>query len=170
MVCSQFTVLEPGKNSVCTVYNKNTRINEISISYNNTFILNSSNNKFLGLVIDKSLSWKDHITQLIPTLSKACYALRSIRLYMTKDALKTVCYSYLHSLISDGIIFWSNSSYTPHIFRLQNQSVRIITGLKPRDSCRELFKRLRIRPLQSQYILSLLILVVNNKNFFYVNS
>jgi len=56
--------------------------------------------KFLGLVTDESLSWKDHITQLIPKLSKACYALRCIRLYMTQDALKTVYYSYLHSLIS----------------------------------------------------------------------
>jgi hypothetical protein len=65
----------------------------------------------LGLVIDESLSWKDHITQLIPKLSKACYALRSIRLYMTQDALKTVYYSYLHSLISYGINFWGNSSY-----------------------------------------------------------
>jgi hypothetical protein len=31
-------------------------------------------------------------------------------------------------------------------------------------------KQLRILPLQSQYILSLLIFVVNNKNLFYVNS
>jgi len=43
-------------------------------------------------------------------------------------------------------------------------------GSRPRDSCRELFKHLRILPLQSQYIISLLIFVVNNKNLFYVNS
>jgi hypothetical protein len=149
---------------------ENIRINEISISYNNTFILNSSNTKFLGLVIDEYLSRKDHITQLIPKLSKDYYALRSIRLHMTQDALKTVYYSYFHSLISYGIIFLGNSSYSPHIFRLRKKAVRIITWLKPRDSCRELFKRLKILPLQSQYILSLLIFVVDNKNLFYVNS
>jgi len=43
-------------------------------------------------------------------------------------------------------------------------------GSRPSDSCRELFKHLRILPLQSQYILSLLIFVVDNKNLFYVNS
>jgi hypothetical protein len=69
---------------------KNTHINKIYISYNNTFILNTSNTKFLGLVIANSLSWKDHITQLIPKLSKACYVLRSIRPFMSQDALKTV--------------------------------------------------------------------------------
>ena len=38
------------------------------------------------------------------------------------------------------------------------------------DSCKELFKHLRILPLQSQYVLSLLTFVVDNKNLFYVNS
>jgi len=43
-------------------------------------------------------------------------------------------------------------------------------GSRPRDSCRELFKHLRILLLQSQYILSLLLFVVDNKNLFHVNS
>ena len=62
------------------------------------------------------------------------------------------------------------ASSCPHIFRLQKKAVGIITGSRPRDSCRELFKQLRILPLQPQYILSLLIFVVDNKNLFYVNS
>ena len=88
----------------------------------------------------------------------------------SKDHDVTVYYSYLHSLISYGIIFWGNSSYSSHIFRLQKKAVRIISGLKPRDSCRETFKQLRILPLQSQYIISLLIFVVDNENLFHVNS
>ena len=149
MFCSEFTILEPGNNSVCTVYDKkNTHINKMSISYNNTFILNASNTKFLGLVIANSLCWNNYITQLIPRLSIACYVLRSIRPFMSQDALKTVYHSYLHSLISYGIIFWGNSSYSPHIVRLQKKAVRNITGSRPRDSFRELFKWLRIRPVQ----------------------
>jgi hypothetical protein len=83
-----------------------------------------------------------------------------------------LCYhSYFHSLISYGIIFGGNSSYSSHIFWLQKKAVRIIMGSRPRrDSCRELFKHLRILPLQSQYELSLLIFVVDNKNLFYINS
>jgi hypothetical protein len=89
---------------------------------------------------------------------------------MSQDALKTVYHYYLHSLISYRIIFGGNSSYSPHIFLFQKKAVRIITGSRPRDSCREVFKRLRIFPPQSQYILSLLLFVVENKNLFYVNS
>jgi len=84
--------------------------------------------------------------------------------------LKAVYHSNFHSLISYGIIVWGNSAYSPHIFRLQKKAIRIITGSRPRDSCRELLKHLRILPLHSQYILSLLTFVVDNKNLFYVNS
>jgi hypothetical protein len=83
---------------------KNIPINKISISYNNMFIMNTWNMEFLGLVIANSLSWKDQLTQLIPKLSKACYVLKSIRPFMSQDALKTVYHSYLHSLIS----YWNN--------------------------------------------------------------
>jgi hypothetical protein len=143
---------------------------EISIGFNNTFISNTLNTKFLGLVITNSLSWMDHITQLIPKLSKACYVLRCIRPFMSQDALKSIYYSYFHSLITYGIIFWGNPSHNSHIFWLQKKAVWIIMGSRPKDSYRELLKHLRILPLQSQYILSLLLLVVDNKNLFYVNS
>jgi hypothetical protein len=39
-----------------------------------------------------------------------------------------------------------------------------------RESCRELFKKLNILPLHSQYILSLLLFVVKNINMFKLNS
>ena len=51
---------------------KNISVDEIPIGYNNMFISNTSNVKFLGLVITNSLSWKDHITQLTPKLCKSC--------------------------------------------------------------------------------------------------
>ena len=149
---------------------KSTPTRDISISYNDTLILKTPNTKFLGLIITNSLSWKDHITHLIPKLSKACYILRSIRPFMSLEALKSVYYSYVHSLLSYGIIFWGNSSLSLHIFRLQKKAVRIIMGLGPRDSCRKPFKHLRILPLQSQYIFSLMMFVVENKSIFQAKS
>jgi hypothetical protein len=43
-------------------------------------------------------------------------------------------------------------------------------GTGTRDSCRELFKILKVLPLRSQYILSLVLFVVNNKKHFKINS
>jgi hypothetical protein len=43
-------------------------------------------------------------------------------------------------------------------------------GARTRDSCRQFFKILKLLPPQSQYILLLVIFVVNNTNQFKVNS
>jgi len=81
-----------------------------------------------------------------------------------------VHYSYFHSIITYGFIFWGNSHYNNVIFRLHKRILRIIVGIRVRDSCREHFKKLEMLPLQSQYILSLLLFVVENGDYFKVNS
>jgi hypothetical protein len=43
-------------------------------------------------------------------------------------------------------------------------------GIRDRDSCREHFKKLKILPLKSQYILSIALFVVSNKNYFQTNA
>ena len=76
----------------------------------------------------------------------------------------------VHSIISYGIIFWGNSTYSNTIFKLQKRVIRITMNGGNRESCCELFKKLNILPLHSQYILSLLLFVVKNKNMFKSNS
>jgi hypothetical protein len=44
-----------------------------------------------------------------------------------------------------------------------------MTNLKKMDSCREMFKMMKILPFDSQYIFSLLLCVVNNKHLFTKN-
>jgi hypothetical protein len=55
-------------------------------------------------------------------------------------------------------------------FRIQKRIIRIMLGCKQRVSCRNLFRRLEILPLASQYILLLMLFVIKNKNFFTLNS
>jgi hypothetical protein len=76
---------------------------------------------------------------------------------MPTETLQIVYSSYFHSLMTHGNIFWSNSSFSMQIFRIQKRIIRVMSGLRPRDSCREAFKDWGIVPLQSQYIFSLLI-------------
>jgi hypothetical protein len=89
---------------------------------------------------------------------------------LSLEALKMVYFSTVHSIISYGIIFWGISSYSKIIFKTQKRIVQIITNSDKRDSCRELFKKLGILRLQSQYILSLLVFVVKSKDSFKTNS
>jgi hypothetical protein len=90
---------------------------------------------------------------------------------MSTDVMKSIYYAYVHTILAYGIIFWGNSCFSDNIFRIQKRIIRvIITNLRKRDSCHELFKKLQILTLQSQYILSLLVFVVKNRSHFILNS
>jgi hypothetical protein len=82
--------------------------------------------KFLGLIIDTTLTWKHHIGEPASRLNKACYAITSIKLFMSLDVLKNTYFSYAHSIISYGIIFWGSLSYSEEIFKIQKRIIRII--------------------------------------------
>jgi hypothetical protein len=126
--------------------------------------------RFLGITIENTLHWKSHVDLLISKLSTACYAIKTIKSIMSQDTLVTAHYAYFHSIMSYGIIFWHNSSYSIKVFRLQKKVIRIITGISSRDSCWDHFKRLKILPLQSQYVFSTLMFVVNNMNHYRIYS
>jgi len=64
--------------------------------------------------------------------------------HLSLDSLKMVYYSYVHSLMTYGLIFWENSHHSNIIFRLQKRIIRIIIGIRVRVSCREHFKNLKI--------------------------
>jgi hypothetical protein len=93
-----------------------------------------------------------------------------VKPFLSQDSLRMVYYPYFHSVMSYGLIFWRNSYYSNIIFKLQKRIIRIIVAIRGRGSCTEHFKTLKMLPLQSQYILSLLLLVVDNGDNFRVNS
>jgi hypothetical protein len=148
---------------------KNNSSIAFKIMYRNNKIANVYNTNFLGLTLENTLSWRTHIDSIIPKLSSASFALRVVKPFLSQNLLKMVYYSYFHSM-TYGLIFWGNSHYSNIIFRLQKRMIRIIVGIRVRDSCREHFKKLKKLPLQSQYILSGLLFIVDNGDYFKVNS
>jgi len=142
----------------------------MQIISSNTIITNINSTNFLGLIIDSTLSWKDHITRLTSKLNKTCYAIRAIKPFMFLDVMKIIYYSNVHSVISYGIIFWSNSHLSDSIFKIQKRIIRVITNSGRRDSCCDFYKKLQILPLPSQYIFSLLVFVNKNRSCFISNS
>jgi hypothetical protein len=72
--------------------------------------------------------------------------------------------------MSYGLIFWGNSTESDDIFKIQKRIIRIITNSNKNASCRDLFKKLKILPLQSQYIYSILLFIVKHKDNFSLNS
>jgi hypothetical protein len=129
-----------------------------------------NNTKFHGLIIDSTLSWKQHVDSIIPKLNKACFAIRSAKAYVTTEILKTLYFSHFHFVMTYGVIFWGNSTSSQHIFKTQKRVIRIMYNLEVRDSCRGAFKELKILPFYSQYLFSLLMFVAKNRDLFHDNT
>jgi hypothetical protein len=67
----------------------------------------------------------------------------AIKSFMQQKTLRMMYFSNAHSIFTYGIIFWDNASYSIHIFRLQTKVIQIIMNIRGRDSCKELFKKLK---------------------------
>jgi len=89
---------------------------------------------------------------------------------MSPETLRMVYFVHIHSIMSYGIILGGNQPYSGKIFKIQKRVIRIITNSRMRNLCRELFKKLEILPLYSQYIFSIPIFVIKNKHLFYTNN
>jgi hypothetical protein len=145
-------------------------ISNINVNYGDIQINSTCNIKFLGLFIDSSLSWKDNINHLVTKFSAASYSIRILSVFMTQESLKMIYFAYVHSVMSYGITFWGNSTYSNIIFKIQKRIVRISMKARNRESCHPLFRQLNILPLYSHYIFSLLLFVVKNLGIFSFNS
>jgi len=125
-------------------YNVNTQS-----KYDQECLTSASEIKFLGLTIEDTLCWKQHIEQVLNKMYTACYALRNIKHTVPIDMLRVIYFAHIQSIISYGIIFWGSSSYANKVFILQKKIIRIITNTRTRDSCREVFKSMEIMTLYS---------------------
>jgi hypothetical protein len=123
----------------------------------------------LEFTIDDSMTWKTHIDVILPKLSSACYAMRSVKPYISHHALKSIYYAYFHSIMSYGVIFWGQSTDSSKVFLLQKRVIRVMMGCGARDSCRRLLAELGILTLTSQYIFCLLLFVVKKRELFSLN-
>jgi hypothetical protein len=139
------------------------------ISYGQTKLTNVTESKFLGLIIDSTISWKQHIDCVIKKISNACYALRNIKYFIPLDTLIQIYFAHIHSIISYGIIIWGGSSCVQKFYILQKKTIRIITNSRTKESCGDLFKNSKIMTF-SQYIYSLVLFTIHNDHLFNSNN
>jgi hypothetical protein len=126
----------------------------------------SINTKFLGLRTNNHLNWKKYIDIMVSKLGRACYAIRLMSHISSTDTLKSIYIAFFHSIMKYGITFWGNSPKSKMIFTFQKRTVRIIAGVKSRNSCRNLSMRSVILPHPCEYMFTLMNFAVNSQDLF----
>jgi hypothetical protein len=121
---------------------KNSYEINMNISCGNKLIKETKNTKFLGLDIDSTLTHT-----------------------LNTDILRMVYFAYFHPILQYRIIFGGNSAHAQQVFKLQKRVVRVMSGMGPRSSCRNLCKKTQysICPMSVHIIFNA---VYNQQDFF----
>jgi hypothetical protein len=120
------------------------------IEYDHRSITAITETKFLGLIIDDTVSWKQHSEYIVNKLASACFASRNIRSLVTLDTLRSIYFAHVHSIMSYGIMFWGGSTNAQKVFLMLKRIIRVMMNRRPRDSCRKIFKMMKIMTFYSQ--------------------
>ena len=84
--------------------------------------------KYLGVMIDESLTWKHHIAFVCSRISRNIGIMSKLRYYLSIQQLKQIYYNLIYPYISYSILAWGGV-YNTHIKKIQvkqNHTVRLI--------------------------------------------
>ena len=136
--------------------------NRFTLSLNRITLYESTKIKYLGLILDKALSWKHHIFELRKKLSRAVGILYKMRSIGTpQNVLVSLYYSLFHSHMSYGICVYglADLKYTSKIALIQKRAIRILSKAPHNAHTQPLFSKLGILNFDKTFELQLSILM-----------
>ena len=144
---------------ICFSYRKNVTMRSIKMGDN--FINEVNNTKFLGLILDKNLNFREHISHISNKCSKSIGILFRLNSYLPTKILKALYSSMILPYLNYSIEAWFGAARTDSnkIFVLQKKSIRAIFRLPFNAHTNESFKINNILKINELYKLNLCSLV-----------
>lgn len=99
-------------------------------------------------------------------LNRFVFALKRLRRTVNESAALTAYHGYVASILRYGLLLWGNSTNIVKAFLVQKKCVRAVSGVGPLDSCRPLFKKLKILTLTGLYIMQIGVFVREHPDLF----
>lgn len=116
------------------------------VSCNCLFLDQVSEIKYLGITLDEKLSWGPHTVNLQNRLRKLNYMMYHVNRLVTRKHLLRIYRAMYDPVLRYGIIHWGHApkKFTTPLKVLQKYCIRIIAGIKKRDSTKKYFKDFEI--------------------------
>ena len=113
--------------------------------------------KFLGIIVDNKLSWKNHIDSICKTISRNIGIINKLKLHLPSSSLLTLYHSLILPYLNYGILAWGNTHQVllNRLLLLQKKSLRIISNSPIRTSTDPLFYDNKILKINDLYHLQL---------------
>ena len=116
-------------------------------------IVEVTETRFLGVIIDCKLNWSPHITYISKKVAKGVGIIIKARKLFDQETLLTLYYTFVYPYLNYCIHVWGKA-YNVHIHDLivlQNKAVRIVHGVSPRTNADKLYFDHNILSLKRLY-------------------
>ena len=102
-----------------------------------------SSTKFLGVIIDENLTWKNHIDAISKTISRNIGMMTKLKHFVPENILYTLYCTLVLPYINYGILIWGNTctTYLEKILKLQKWAIRTVTNSHYRSHTGPLFSK-----------------------------
>ena len=128
---------------------------DLKIKLRGKWLYTTEKVKYLGVKIDKNLSWQYHVNDISIKLNRANALLFKMGKYVSLKILRSFYFSIFDSYLSYCCLVWAqNCSTIQRITFLQKNAIRII-NFQPRNfHTSPLFKQNSILKFQDTYLLT----------------
>ena len=125
---------------------KNSNRPKLEVKINNMLLQEAEQTKFLGVIIDKNLNWFSHISHISGKIARGLGIILKARKYLPKKTLLGLYYAFIYPHLTYCNQIWGTacSTYLNKLKILQKKAVRIIAGIRPRESSNPAFKSLNL--------------------------
>ena len=150
-LCANKLVLNIDKSNIVVFHPPQKKLQyQINIIINGENLSIAPSTKYLGVIIDSHLNWKDQISYLTNKIKRNIGALSKLRHFTNSEILNNIYYSLVYPFFTYGVIAWGNTYSTTikPLFILQKKAIRIITHSKYDDHTDPLFNKLSILKLE----------------------
>ena len=106
---------DPNKQAQEVIFSRKlNKPNHPSLNFNNTVVIQSTNHKHLGMILDTKLDFKEHLKYKLSKISKTIGFLRKFQKIVTRASLLTIYKSLIRPYLDYGDIIYDeayNSSF-----------------------------------------------------------
>lgn len=140
------------KAHICTSFDNSSNCTCPPVEY-------ATNIKYLGLLIDNTLSWKLHISNLTSKIRKLIYIFKNLRSSADKSTIFMVYYAIVQSLLMYCISVWGGSNKTAmlQLERAQRSILKVMTKRPFRFPTIDLYKDCKVLTVRQMFIFQMII-------------
>ena len=116
------------------------------LSINKVNIKRERSMKFLGVILDENITWKEHIKLIENKIAKNIGILYKAKFLLNQTCLRNIYYSFIHCYLNYANIAWcsTNRSKLTKLFNKQKHASRIIFNVDKFTHSRPLMKNLNV--------------------------